>query len=165
MNELPAFLHNNYERGCKMAKKSNKIKKYKETVKEVSPSPPLLRNFIVAYVFGGGICCFGQWLQGMFIKLGFTPEKAGDPTVATLILIAAILTGLGVFDRIAQFAGAGTAVPVTGFANSMVSAALEFRSEGLVLGVGCKMFSLAGTVIVFGAVTAFFAGIIHALLG
>ncbi|QOR35823.1 stage V sporulation protein AC [Clostridium sp. 'deep sea'] len=141
----------------------NNEKKFQKKVKEKSPKIPVIRNSIVAFIVGGGICVIGQFIKEFYIQLGFDPEKAGDPTTATIILIAAVLTGLGVFDKIAQFCGAGTAVPVTGFANSMVSAALEFRSEGLVLGVGCKMFSLAGTVIVYGTVTAFFAGIIHAL--
>lgn len=141
----------------------NDEKKFQKKVKEKSPKIPVIRNCIVAFIVGGGICVIGQFIKEFYIQLGFDPEKAGDPTTATIILIAAVLTGLGVFDKIAQFCGAGTAVPVTGFANSMVSAALEFRSEGLVLGVGCKMFSLAGTVIVYGTVTAFFAGIIHAL--
>ncbi len=146
--------------------KNNKVKKeYKKLSQQKSPKIPLARNVIVAFVVGGGICILGQLIGELYISLGFDPEKAGDPTVATLIFVASVLTGLGIYDKFAQFAGAGTAVPVTGFANSIVSSAMEFKSEGLVLGVGCKMFSLAGTVIVFGTVTAFFAGIIHALLG
>jgi stage V sporulation protein AC len=92
---------------------------------------------------------------------GFDKKDAGNPTVAILILISVILTGLGVYDKIAQWAGAGSAVPVTGFANSMASAAIEHRSEGLVLGVGGKLFKLAGPVIVFGVVAAFIVGIVH----
>lgn len=95
----------------------------------------------------------------------FDEKKAGDPTVAILILISVILTSLGVYDKIAQWAGAGTAVPVTGFANSLCSSAIEHRSEGIVLGVGGNMFKLAGSVIVFGTVAAFIIGIIHWLLG
>lgn len=92
-------------------------------------------------------------------------KKASDPTVAVLIFISVVLTSLGVYDKIAQWAGAGSAVPVTGFANSLSSAALEHRSEGLVLGVGGNMFKLAGSVIVFGTVAAFIIAIIHAILG
>jgi stage V sporulation protein AC len=99
----------------------------------------------------------------MFISFGVPKEQAGNPTVATIILIAALLTGFGVFDDIARVAGAGIAIPVTGFANSVTSMAIEFRREGLVLGTGSKMFSLAGSVIVFGVVTAFIIGIISAL--
>jgi stage V sporulation protein AC len=108
----------------------------------------------------------GQAIQEMFVHLmGMSQEAASNPTVATLILISVILTSLGVYDKIAQWAGAGSAVPVTGFANSMCSAALEHRSEGLVLGVGGNMFKLAGSVIVFGTVAAFFVGIAHLILG
>ncbi|NQD52019.1 SpoVA/SpoVAEb family sporulation membrane protein, partial [Bacillus altitudinis] len=89
---------------------------------------------------------------------------AGNPTVATLILISSILTGIGIYDKIGQFAGAGSAVPVTGFANSMTSAALEHKSEGLVLGVATNMFKLAGNVIVFGVVSAYVVGIIRYVL-
>lgn len=92
-------------------------------------------------------------------------KEAASPTVAVMILISIILTCFGVYDKISQFAGAGTAVPVTGFANSMCSAALEHRAEGLVLGVGANMFKLAGSVIVFGVVAAFIIGIIYACLG
>lgn len=125
---------------------------------------PVLRNVLVAFLVGGLICDFGQAIAGFYISRGFKPEEAGNPTVATLILIAAILTGLGLYDVLGQFAGAGSAVPVTGFANSVVSAALEFKREGLVLGVGAKMFALAGPVITYGTVTAFLVGIIKALL-
>jgi len=94
----------------------------------------------------------------------FSKEQAGNPTVATLIFLSALLTGLGVYDKIGQFAGAGSAVPVTGFANSIVSAALEHRSEGWVLGIGGNMFKLAGSVIVFGVVAAFFVALIKTLI-
>lgn len=126
---------------------------------------PVLRNVVVAYIVGGLICVLGQAISQFYMKMGFSAEDAGSPTVATLIFIAAVLTGLGVYDILGQFAGAGSAVPVTGFANSVVSAALEFKREGLVLGVGAKMFTLAGPVLVFGTLTAFVVGIIKALVG
>src|SRR5690554_4728571 len=114
---------------------------------------------------GGGICTLGQFIQNVYINyFGFEPERAGDPTTATVIFIGGLLTALGVFDRIARHAGAGTAVPVTCFANSIVSAALEFKRECFVLGVGSKMFILAGSVIVFGVVTAFVVGLISTLI-
>lgn len=104
---------------------------------------------------------------GQFFSAAFqmTSREAASPTVAVLIFISVILTSLGIYDKIAQWAGAGTAVPVTGFANSMASAAIEHRSEGLVLGTGGNMFKLAGAVIVFGVVAAFIIGIIYWLLG
>jgi len=128
------------------------------------PKPPLIKNIVNAFLSGGLICVLGQGILNIFIALGVPKEQAGNPTVATIILIGAILTGLGVFDNIAQIAGAGIAVPVTGFANSVTSMAIEFRREGLVLGTGSKMFALAGSIIVFGVVTAFIVGIISALI-
>lgn len=138
---------------------------YKDLAQRQKPKRPVVRNVCVAFLVGGLICVIGQALAQFYLRLGFSVEDVGSPTTATLILIAAILTGLGLYDVIGQFAGAGAAVPVTGFANSVVSAALEYKREGLVLGVGAKMFSLAGPVLVFGTVTAFVIGIIKALLG
>lgn len=135
---------------------------YKEFAKKREPPRPVFVNCIRAFVSGGLICLLGQGIQQMFITWGgFTEKKAGDPTVAVLIIISVILTSLGVYDKISQWAGAGTAVPVTGFANSMASAAIEARSEGLVLGVGAQMFKLAGSVIVFGVIAAFIVGILY----
>lgn len=128
------------------------------------PKPPLFKNIINAFFYGGIICALGQGILNIFIALGVPEEQAGNPTVATVILIAAIITGLGIFDNISQVAGAGIAIPVTGFANSVTSMAIEFRREGLVLGTGSKMFALAGSIIVFGVVTAFVVGLISALI-
>jgi stage V sporulation protein AC len=134
---------------------------YGELVSRREPKRAVLANCIRAFLVGGLICLIGQGIQDMFVHLGgFEKEKASNPTVAVLILISVILTSMGVYDKLAQWAGAGSAVPVTGFANSMASAAIEHRSEGLVLGVGGNMFKLAGAVIVFGAVAAFIVGIL-----
>lgn len=139
---------------------------YKTIAKKHEPPSSLLKNCLKAFLVGGLICVIGQGIQQFFMKVGHMDAKeAGNPTVAVLIIISVILTSLGVYDKIAQWAGAGTAVPVTGFANSMCSAALEHRAEGLVLGVGASMFKLAGSVIVFGTVAAFIIGIIYAVLG
>lgn len=121
---------------------------------------------LVAGVLGrGNDLSLGQAIQNMYIHFfGFTEKTASNPTVATLIFLSVLLTGLGVYDNIGQYAGAGSAVPVTGFANSIASAAIEHRSEGLVLGVGGNMFKLAGSVIVFGVVAAFVAGVIKACI-
>lgn len=135
---------------------------YKELAKRREPPRPVLQNCIRAFISGGAICILGQAIQEMFVHwAGFEEKQASNPTVAVLILISVILTSLGVYDKMAQWAGAGSAVPVTGFANSMASAAIEHRSEGLVLGVGGKMFKLAGPVIVFGTVAAFIVGICY----
>lgn len=135
---------------------------YKQDVKPFQPKPPYLANMIKAFLVGGAICAVGQAIQNFYEHVvGFSEQSAGNPTVATLILISAILTGVGVYDRLGQFAGAGSAVPVTGFANSMTSAALEHKSEGLVLGVATNMFKLAGSVIVFGVVAAYIVGVLR----
>ncbi len=137
---------------------------YKQFSKAREPARPAFTNSIKAFLVGGLICFIGQGIQEMFIYWGgFDEKKAGSPTVAVLIILSVLLTGFGVYDKIAQWAGAGTAVPVTGFANSMASAAIEHKSEGYVLGVGGKMFKLAGPVIVFGTVAAFIIGILHML--
>lgn len=138
---------------------------YQQLAKKHEPPRPLLRNFTRAFLVGGVICLIGQGLQEMFIRyFDFTEKTAGNPTVAVLILISALLTGLGLYDRIAQWAGAGTSVPVTGFANSIASAAIDHRSEGYVLGVGGNMFKLAGSVIMFGVASAFVIGLIKTLI-
>ncbi|MDA8352063.1 MAG: stage V sporulation protein AC [Firmicutes bacterium] len=138
---------------------------YKKMAKSYQPKPNIWVNCLKAFIVGGLVCTLGQLLQLMFISgFGVEPSSAGDMTSATLIFIACLLTGLGVYDKIGQWAGAGTAVPVTGFANSIASAALEHKSEGYVLGVGGNMFKLAGSVIVFGVVAAFFIGLIRTLL-
>lgn len=138
---------------------------YEQLAKKHRPKPRVLVNCLKAFMVGGLICLLGQILMLMYVKVfGFKPEKAGEPAVATLIFISCFMTGLGVYDRIGQWAGAGTAVPVTGFANAIASAALEHRAEGWVLGVGGNMFKLAGSVIVFGTVSAFFIGIIHTMI-
>lgn len=139
-------------------------KDYQQLAKQKQIKRPVVRNVIVAFIVGGLICVLGQLLMTLFVRLGLSQEEAGNPTVATLILIAAILTGLGVWDVLGQYAGAGAGVPVTGFANSIVSSALEFKREGLVFGIGSRMFQLAGPVIVYGVVTAFVVALIHAIL-
>ncbi len=140
-------------------------KKYQELSKKYVPAPRYTLNAFKAFMVGGLICTFGQFLQWMYAQyFGFTEKTASNPTVATLIFISILLTGLGVYDKIGQWAGAGTAVPVTGFANSISSAAIEHRSEGFVLGVGGNMFKLAGSVIVFGVVAAFLAALIKTII-
>lgn len=135
---------------------------YAKKIKPIQPKPPYVLNCFKAFLVGGIICTIGQAIQMFYMTyFNFSQETAGNPTVATLILIAALLTGLGVYDKIGQFAGAGSVVPVTGFANAVTSAALEHKSEGLVLGVATNLFKLAGAVIVFGAVSAYVFGMIR----
>ncbi len=134
---------------------------YQAFAKEREPQRPVFKNCIRAFLVGGFICLLGQILQWVFIKyFKFTVETAGGPTAAALIILSITLTGFGVLDHIAQWAGAGTAVPITGFANTMASAAIEHRSEGYVLGVGSNMFKIAGPVIVYGVFSAFVVAIV-----
>jgi stage V sporulation protein AC len=145
---------------------SMSAKEYQAFAKAREPSRPMWANCLRAFLIGGLICLLGEAVQQFFMAaFDMKARQASNPTVAVMILLSVILTSMGVYDKIAQWAGAGSAVPVTGFANSICSAAIEHRSEGLVLGVGGNMFKLAGSVIVFGVVAAFFIGIIHWLLG
>jgi len=139
---------------------------YTHVAKAHEPARPIFKNAVYAFVSGGALCVFGEIIQKMFIRFFHFGEKsAGNPTVAVLIALSALATGLGVYDKVARWAGAGVAVPVTGFANSIASAAIEHRSEGFILGVACEMFKVAGPVIVFGVVAAFCMGIIRLLIG
>ncbi|MDR5658940.1 stage V sporulation protein AC [Serpentinicella sp. ANB-PHB4] len=135
--------------------------KYQEFAKEREPKRSIVKNCIKAFLVGGTICTFGQFLQWMFMTyFDFDKVTASNPTVAVLIMIASLLTGLGVYDHIAQFAGGGTIIPVTGFANTMTAAAIEHKSEGYVLGVGGNMFKIAGPVITYGVFSAFIIALI-----
>ena len=138
---------------------------YQAFAKKREPQRPVLSNAIRAFIAGGIICTLGQGLQWIFMTyFNFTEVTAGNPTIAVLIIISVLLTGFGVYDHIAQWAGAGTAVPITGFANSISSAAIEHRSEGFVLGVGGNMFKLAGSVITYGIFSAFVVAIVVILI-
>jgi len=138
---------------------------YKQLEQNVTPKPPILKNVVKAFFVGGIICTIGQAVSLFYIIFfNFTEATAGNPTVATMVFFAMILTGFGLYKRIGQFAGAGTAVPVTGFGNAVISAAIEHRSEGLVLGVGGNIFKLAGSVVLFGVVSAFFVALIKYIL-
>jgi stage V sporulation protein AC len=133
---------------------------YQKLVKRIKPKPPLLRNILGAFVIGGAICAFGQSLINFYLSFGMDKTGAGAAASATLVFLAALLTGLGIYDSIAKYAGAGTIVPITGFANSVVAPALEFRREGVIFGVGQKMFTLAGPVLTFGFVSAWIVGLL-----
>ncbi len=138
---------------------------YQAFAKQREPKRPVVLNCTKAFFVGGSICLLGQLISDFYMTFfDFNERTAGNPTVATLIFIAVLLTGFGVYDHFGQWAGAGTAVPVTGFANSVASAAIEHRSEGFVLGVGGNMFKLAGSVIVFGTFAAFVVALIKATI-
>ena len=138
-------------------------KEYGEYVNAKSQPSPLGKNLVWAFVVGGLICAGGQGLYHLYKQAGLNENGASTAVSITLIFIAALLTGLGVFDKIAKRAGAGTLVPITGFANSMVSPALEFKSEGLVTGTAAKLFVIAGPVLVYGISASVIYGVILCL--
>lgn len=138
---------------------------YQELQQKHETKRPVLKNCIKAFFVGGFICLIGQAVSYFYIYFfNFTEQTSGNPTVATMVFFAMLLTGFGVYDRIGQFGGAGSAVPVTGFGNAVISAAIEHRTEGFVLGVGGNMFKLAGSVILFGVFSAFVVALIKTLL-
>lgn len=146
----------------KLKKQTPKQQAYQNFAQEREPKRPLLLNCFRAFLVGGSISVVGQFFQWLYIKyFGFTELTAGNPTVATMIILATLLTGLGIYDHLAQYAGAGTIIPVTGFANTVASAAIDHRSEGYVLGVGGNMFKIAGPVITFGVFSAFVVAVIR----
>ena len=135
---------------------------YKKYADARAPRSPVVKDCLRAFLVGGLICCIGQALTDIYTKLcGMEKQDAGTLTAATLVLAAAILTGFGVFDRIAKFAGAGTLVPITGFANAVVSPAIDSKSEGLILGVGAKIFTVAGPVLLYGTLAGAVYGVIY----
>lgn len=141
-------------------------KQYKKYAAAHAPKSPILKNCLCAFFFGGGICALGQALTDLYSKwLGFVRSDAATLSSITLIFVAVLLTALGVFDNIARRAGAGTLVPITGFANAVVSPAIEFKKEGYVLGVAAKMFTIAGPVLVYGINTAIAVGMLVYLMG
>ena len=133
---------------------------YAKMVKRVTPPSPKLKNCVNAFLVGGLICTIGQGLLTLFERLGLNEDEQKALTAVTLIVVTAILTGIGIFDKIAKHAGAGTIVPITGFSNSVVAPALEFKTEGHVLGTGARIFIIAGPVIAYGTAAAFVYGII-----
>lgn len=136
-------------------------KQYDKMVKKASPGSSILTDCIKAFLIGGAICCFGQLLFYIYSKSGLTADESRSLVSISLIVITAILTGFGVFDKIAKHAGAGTIVPITGFANSVVSPALEFKSEGFIMGTGASIFKIAGPVILYGTTAASVYGLIY----
>ncbi|SHE56226.1 stage V sporulation protein AC [Clostridium fallax] len=154
-----------------MSKKSDQKKemiikqKFQKLSQEVKPKPKLLKNCINAFWVGGLICVLGQFILNTLISFGITKDDGAAILSIIMVFLGALLTGIGIYDKIASFAGAGTVVPITGFANSIVSPAIEFKKEGFVFGVAAKMFTIGGPVLVYGIGTSVIIGIIYYIFG
>ena len=135
--------------------------KYQKLVEQKSPNSKLLGNSVKAFIVGGLICVFGQFILNTLKNMGQHHDNAAIYTAIALVFLGALLTGLGLYEKLGKFAGAGTAVPITGFANAMTASAIEFKKEGQIMGVGAKMFILAGPVIVFGTFASMIIGTIY----
>ena len=138
---------------------------YKEYTDKHAPRSPVVKNCLCAFLIGGVICCIGQLINQLYTIAGLETEAAATSSSITLVFLGVLLTALGLYDNIAKHAGAGTLVPITGFANSVAAPALEFKTEGFVLGVGAKMFIIAGPVIVYGISASVIYGLILCLIG
>ncbi len=147
------------------SKEFERRREYGEMVKKASPPSALLSDCVRAFVSGGFICSIGQILRNFFLSKGMSVDDAGLSVSLILIAVAVLLTGLGLFGKIGKVCGAGTVVPITGFANSVASPAIEFKKEGWVFGLGAKMFQVAGPVIVYGTITSVAVGIVYYIIG
>lgn len=137
---------------------------YTTLAQQSTPKPTIVKNVVRAFVVGGIICAIGQVIINLYATFGLAHLEASTAATATMVFIGALLTGLGIYDEIGKFGGAGSIVPITGFANSIVAPAMEFKREGYVLGVGAKLFTIAGPVLVYGISTSIVVGIIYFLL-
>ncbi|WP_058485806.1 stage V sporulation protein AC [Defluviitalea phaphyphila] len=144
-----------------MDKIQNMKNEYQQMVKKTSPNSNLLRDSVRAFWVGGTICAIGQLITNIVKSFGYSKDEASMIATIILVFLGILLTGLDIYDSIGKYAGAGTIVPITGFANSMVSPAIEYKKEGYVFGVGARMFLIAGPVIVYGTITSVIVGIIH----
>ena len=136
-------------------------REYGKIVKDLSPNSPMWKDCLLAFLVGGLICALGQLAVNGYMALGLEKEDAGTAASMSLVVLSALLTGLSVYDDIAKHAGAGTLVPITGFANAVAAPAVEFKTEGFILGVGAKMFTIAGPVIVYGVSASVVYGVIY----
>ena len=134
---------------------------YKDYVENKTPKSPIIRDCVFAFLVGGFICVIGQFIKNLSIYLGAGLDDTKTIVPVVLIFIAGLLTAFGIYDKIGKFAGSGSIIPITGFANSIVSSAMEFKKEGFILGVGAKMFTIAGPVIVYGVLASVVYGLIY----
>lgn len=140
-------------------------KDYQAYVQQKAKKSPLVKNMLLAFIIGGAICVLGQLIQNGWAATGLDKQDAGTATSCSLVFLSALLTGLNLYNKLARFGGAGTLVPITGFANAVVSPAIDFKSEGFITGMAAKMFLIAGPVIVFGTLASVIYGVILMLLG
>lgn len=140
-------------------------KEYDALVRQLSPKSPIWKDTALAFLVGGGICVIGQLILNGWGALGLTKEDAATATSVTLVFLSVLATALGLYHRLARYAGAGTLVPITGFANAVASPAIDFRAEGLITGTAVKMFTVAGPVIVFGTAASAVYGLVLWLMG
>ena len=138
---------------------------YQQYVKKKQKKSPLVKNLLFAFAIGGAICVVGQFIREAWTAGGLSEEDAGTATSISLILLSVLLTGLNLYNKLARYGGAGTLVPITGFANAVVSPAIDFKSEGFITGMAAKMFLIAGPVIVFGTAASVIYGVVLLLLG
>ncbi len=140
-------------------------KEYDQYVKDRAPKSPIWKDCLLAFLFGGGICVLGQAITDGFFALGLDKTDAGTATSVCLVFLSVLLTGLNLYNKLGRWGGAGTLVPITGFANAVASPAIDFKSEGLITGMAAKMFTVAGPVIVFGVAASAVYGVILMLMG
>ncbi|KRQ87478.1 SpoVA protein [Caloramator mitchellensis] len=146
-------------------RKENEIKNiYQQMVQKTIPQSSILKDVIFAFVVGGLICDVGQLVMNIFLSMGIPRDEVGSYVASIMVFLGAFLTGLGVYDNIGKYAGAGSIVPITGFANSIVSPAMEYKREGYIFGVGAKMFVIAGPILVYGISSSIIVGIIYFLV-
>jgi len=134
---------------------------YDELISKKAKKSPIVKNIIIAFIVGGLICCLGQFISNQLVNMGVEKEQAATFTSITLIFIGAFLTAVNLYSRIGKVAGAGSTIPITGFSNSVVAPAIEFKSEGYVLGIGANMFKVAGPVLVYGITTSVILGFVY----
>ena len=149
------------EKNMTQEEKKTQQKEYEQYVKEMTPTHNLWLQMLKAFITGGIICCIGQFILNYAGSLGLDKQTAGSWCSLILVLLSVVLTGFGIFPKIVKWGGAGALVPITGFANSVVSPAIEYRAEGQIFGIGCKIFTIAGPVILYGILSSWVLGVIY----
>lgn len=150
-------------KGCLIMNNNMKPKQYENFIKDKVPKPKVVKNCVIAFIVGGLICDVGQFVQNYAKSCGYEKDAVSTITACIMVFLGAFFTGIGIYDKLGKFAGAGSIVPITGFANSIVSPAMEFKREGYVFGVGSKMFMIAGPVLVYGISASILIGLVYCI--